>query len=384
MKATQGVPKWLVLLALSVMALGVGGWQSWRWWQSAIAPIATAGSDGSGISPTAAPSTETASTTQITIAIPPGSTATQIGADLKAAGLVHSTTAWDAWTRWQTWQNREGGFQAGTYALSPTATLPQIANQIWQGEVVLESFTIPEGWSLKQMADYFDEKDFFSADDFLAASQTIPRDRHPWLPNNLPKLEGFLFPDTYKLAGTVTPEIVIDQMLSQFQQVALPVYQQNQQNQAKSPYSLLEWVTLASIVEKEAVVQTERPTIAGVFAKRLREGIPLGADPTVEYALGVRQTVEQPLTYAQVKIPSPYNTYINPGLPPTPIAAPGLASLEAALNPADTPYLFFMARYDGTHIFSRTLAEHEGAKVAVDEDLASKNQAPGAAPKSAQ
>jgi len=387
MKATQSVFRWQLLLALSLIALGGGAWQGWRWWKAAIAPVALE-------SPTATPVAAEAGTTQVNI--PLGSTAAQIGDTLKAAGLIRSTVAWDAWTRWQTLQSREGGFQAGTYALSDTSTLPQIANQIWAGEVVLESFTIPEGWSLKQMADYFQERGFFSADAFLAASQNVPRDRHPWLPDNLPQVEGFLFPDTYKLAANITPEAVIDQMLNRFQQVALPLYQQrqnqqrqnqqsqnqqsqNQQSQPKSPYSLLEWVTLASIVEKEAVVQLERPTIAGVFAKRLREGIPLGADPTVEYALGIRQTVDRPLTYAQVKVESPYNTYVYPGLPPTPIAAPGLASLEASLVPVDTPYLFFMARYDGTHIFSRTLAEHEGAKIAVDKDLSSKNQSPGTA-----
>lgn len=371
MKATQSVSRWQLLLALLLIALGGSAWQGWRWWNAAIAPAAA---DVAVTVPAATPAAETI-TAQIVV--PLGSTAAQIGDDLKAAGLIRSTVAWNAWTRWQTLQNREGGFQAGTYALSDTQTLPEIAEQIWTGEVVLESFTIPEGWSLKQMADYFQEKGFFNADAFLAASQNVPRDRHPWLPNSLPQLEGFLFPDTYTLAGSITPEAVIDQMLNRFQQVALPLYQQNQQSQPRSPYTLLEWVTLASIVEKEAVVQTERPTIAGVFAKRLREGIPLGADPTVEYALGIRQTVDQPLTYAQVKVESPYNTYVNPGLPPTPIAAPGLASLEASLSPINTPYLFFMARYDGTHIFSRTLAEHEAAKIAVDQDLSSKKQAPG-------
>jgi UPF0755 protein len=98
--------------------------------------------------------------------------------------------------------------------------------------------------------------------------------------------------------------------------------------------------------------------------------MPLGADPTVEYGLGIRQTVDKPLTYAQVAKPSPYNTYINAGLPPTPISAPGMASLEVSLKPENTEYLYFMARYDGTHIFSRTLAEHEAAKDSVDATLA--------------
>jgi UPF0755 protein len=189
----------------------------------------------------------------------------------------------------------------------------------------------------------------------------VPRDRYPWLPEGIPHLEGFLFPDTYQLpAEGVTPEAAVDIMLRRFEAIALPLYQQ-----ASTDYSVLEWATLASIIEKESVVPEERGVIAGVFTNRLEQNIPLGADPTVEYGLGITQTKEQPLTWAQVAIPSPYNTYINPGLTPTPIASAGLASLEAALAPEPTEYLFFVARYDGTHVFSRTLTEHEAARDAI-------------------
>jgi UPF0755 protein len=204
--------------------------------------------------------------------------------------------------------------------------------------------------------------------------QQVPRDRYPWLPEGIPHVEGFLYPDTYKLpTGQVSPLVVINQMLDRFEQIALPVYQQAQ---GKTPYTLLQWVTLASIVEKEAVISAERPQIASVFAKRLRENIALGADPTVEYALGIRQTVDQPLTYAQVQTPSPYNTYVNPGLPPTPISSPGVASLTASVNPADTDVLYFVARYDGTHVFSKTLAEHEAAQAAIQDGVAADKAKP--------
>jgi len=350
--------RWFFYLALLPVVAGFAGWQGWQWWSWAIAPVAA--------EPTPAATAAEADETAIQLEIPPGSTAQEIGENLEQVGLIRSQVAWDLWTRWQSIQDETGSFRAGTYVLSPTAPMPDIALTIWNGEVVELSYTVPEGWSLEQMADYFEEKGFFSAEDFLQATQTIPRDRFPWLPADLPQLEGFLFPDTYLIEGEITPEQIISQMLGQFEQIVLPLYEAAA---ADTPYTLLEWVTLASIVEKEAVVDSERPIIAGVFAKRLRENIPLGADPTVEYALGIRQTVEQPLTYAQVETPSPYNTYINAGLPPTPIAAPGEASLEVSLNPVETDYLFFMARYDGTHIFSRTLAEHEAAKVAVDESL---------------
>lgn len=352
--------RWFFYLALLPLVAGVVGWQSWRWWSWAIAPVAAEDAN-------TATAEEAASASAIQLEVPSGSTAEEIGENLEQAGLIRSKTAWNLWTRWQTFQDESGSYRAGTYALSPTDSMTEIAQTIWNGEVVQTSYTIPEGWSIEQMAAYFEEQGFFSAEAFVQATETPPRDRFPWLPPDLPKLEGFLFPDTYQIAGDVTPERVIDQMLGQFERVALPVYEAAQ---SETPYTLLEWATLASIVEKESVVDSERPTIASVFARRLREGIPLGADPTVEYALGIRQTVDQPLTYAQVETPSPYNTYINAGLPPTPIAAPGLASLEVSLNPADTEYLYFMARYDGTHIFSRTLAEHEAAKAAVDAALA--------------
>ena len=155
-------------------------------------------------------------------------------------------------------------------------------------------------------------------------------------------------------------------MLNRFEQVALPLYKQGR-NQTQ--LNLLQWVTLASIVEKEAVVPQERSLIAGVFTNRLRQGQRLESDPTVEYGLGIRQTVDQPLTFAQVKTPSPYNTYLNPGLPPTPIASPGLASLKAVLYPEKTPYFYFVARYDGTHVFSRTLSEHLAAQAAIRKQI---------------
>jgi UPF0755 protein len=339
--------KGLVLLALTLLfLLGLGG--GWLWWNES----------------TAAPEQETGSANQrqrtVLIHIPTGTSAEQIGEDLHQAGLIRSPQAWKLWTRWLTIQHRQGGFQAGTYRISPNEPLQAIAEKIWTGDVVQTGFTIPEGWSLRQMAAYFERSGFFKAIDFLKAAAEIPRDRYSWLPQGLPHLEGFLYPDTYQLPlDQITPASVVQIMLDRFQQVALPIYQEHQ-NQAR--FSLLQWVTLASIVEKEAVIPKERPLIAGIFLNRLQQNIPLGSDPTVEYALGIQQTPDQPLTLAQVKIPSIYNTYLNAGLPPTPIASPGLASLEAVLSPEKTDDLYFVARYDGTHVFSRTLAEHEAAQ----------------------
>lgn len=338
------------------LTLGICAWTSWAWWRSVSAPSQSIA---------ASTAKQTAATKGVQIEIPPGTATQQIGQKLAAAGLIRSATAWDLWARWLQWQDSKGEFKAGTYQLSPTQPLPLIAEKIWQGQVVQRSFTIPEGWSLRQMAAYFEDIGFFPATDFLAAASQIKRNQYPWLPADLPHLEGFLYPDTYKLNGDkITPQSIVQQMLNRFEQVALPLYQQGQ-NQTQ--LDLRQWVTLASIVEKEAVVDSERARIAGVFSQRLLKGYPLGADPTVEYGLGIRQTVDQPLTLAEVNTPSAYNTYLNLGLPPTPIASPGLASLKAALYPENTSYLYFVARYDGTHVFSRTLSEHQAAQAAIQK-----------------
>ncbi|MEW5858763.1 MAG: endolytic transglycosylase MltG [Cyanobacteriota bacterium] len=353
MKAIQRISKWTFYLALIPATLGLCAWQGWAWWSWASAPpvaetqpAANAGKDAS-----------------VLIRIPQGTSAQQIGRDLEAAGLIRSADAWKLWAFWLDLQNRPGWFKAGTYQLSPTQPLPAIADKIWTGDVVQLSFTIPEGWSLQQMAAYFESQGFFKAEEFLTAATQIPKDQYPWLPSDLPYLEGFLYPDTYKLnSDRITPQAIIKQMLDRFEEVALPIHQQAP-NKTQMP--LLQWVTLASIVEKEAVIPIERPQIAGVFTQRLQKGMRLESDPTVEYGLGIRQTADQPLTLAQVKTASPYNTYLNAGLPPTPIASPGLGSLKATLNPEKTDYLFFVARYDGTHVFSRTLQEHQAATNAI-------------------
>lgn len=349
MKAVKDSSKWLFYLVLLPAVLGLCAWQGWAWWSwASSAPLVSSST-----------ASEPAENT-VQIKIPQGTSAQQIGRDLKAAGLIRSTLAWNLWGRWLRLQNK-GSFQAGTYELSPETSLSEIAAKLGSGGVVQQSFTIPEGWSLRQMAAYFESQGFFTAAEFLEAAKQIPRDRFPWLPADLPHLEGFLHPDTYQLAtGAIAPQTTINLMLKRFEEVALPVYDRARSNKQTS-YNLLQWVTLASVVEKEAVVPTERRKIAGVFVKRLQRGMRLESDPTVEYGLNIRQTADQPLTFKQVRTASPYNTYLNPGLPPTPIASPGVASLEATLNPEDTEELFFVARYDGTHVFSRTLAEHEAA-----------------------
>ncbi|HHP7229344.1 MAG TPA: endolytic transglycosylase MltG [Xenococcaceae cyanobacterium] len=341
---------WFFGFLFVVIGGGIGG--SWLWWKNMTAPVAT----------------EVTQPTQFIVES--GMSGEQIGNKLVQQGLIESATAWKLWTKWHTQQDATGGFKAGTYLLSPQATLPEIAQQIWRGEIMQTRFTIPEGWSIQQMGEYFASLGYFRAEEFVSAASKLPYDEYPWLPPDIPHLEGFLYPDTYKISSdrTNNPQAIITAMLDNFENIALPVYQQ-----ANTDYTLLEWVTLGSIVEKESVVPQERYLIAGVFTARLQQGMRLESDPTVEYGLGIRQTADQPLTYAQVRTPSPYNTYRNSGLPPTAIASPGLASLKATLNPESTEYLFFVARYDGTHVFSKTLAEHEAATKKIRQERNAQN-----------
>jgi UPF0755 protein len=344
LKSAKTTPKWLLLGApvALVTLLGGGGM---AWWSGITAP----------------PSND-ANAKSISIQIKSGSTVQAIGAELEAKGAIKSQLAWKLWTTWQARQGK-GSPQKGSYEISPNQPLSAVAAQIMEGKVVLSGFTIREGWNIKQMGEYFEKQNLFKAADFIAATKEIPKDKFPWLPDGIPHLEGFLFPETYKVPSeAITPKGVVTQMLEQFQQVALPEYQKAT---ATNKLSLLQWVSLSSIVEKEAVIPIERPKIAGVFTTRLAKNMRLESDPTVEYGLGIKQTADRPLTFAEVKRPNPYNTYMNAGIPPGPIASPGIGSLKAVLNPDSTDLLFFVAKYDGTHVFSKTLSEHTAATQAI-------------------
>jgi UPF0755 protein len=324
----------------------------WHWagqtWQGLISPVGTGG--------------------LIRVEIPSGTSNRQVGQILADAGLIRSTFAWQLWTRTA---GRNWILKAGTYDLSPAEDMVSLADHLQRGETASISFTIPEGWRISQMASALAKRGWFSGETFHLATRVVDYTQFNWLPPEISSLEGFLFPDTYFLpvdyllpsrSETEKAQTLVSLMVNHFARVALPLYEENKRSTHPTNLSLKQWVTLASIVEKEAVVDEERALIAGVFVNRLNIGMPLGADPTVEYGLNIRQTPDRPLTWAEVRRPSPYNTYINTGLPPGPIASPGLASLKATLDPAETEMLFFVARYDGTHVFSRTLAEHEAAQ----------------------
>ena len=348
MKRGKTLIQILVSLMLGALVAGAGAWQVWLHW---ISPVG--------------------STEVVRVQISQGTSSRHIGSQLVEAGVIRSEWAWQLWSRTL---GRDWVLQAGTYDLDPQEDMLSLAAQIRDGETVTLAVTVPEGWRIDQMASAFAQQGLFPESTFVTAAENT---EVSWLPADLPSLEGYLFPETYTLSvdlfGEEIPaqqraEVLVDTMVDQFASQALPRYEAKQESDQPTALSLNEWVTLASIVEKEAVVPEERRLIAGVFAHRLRIGMPLGADPTVEYGLGVQQTPDRRLTWDEVGTPHPYNTYINPGLPPGPIASPGLASLAAALEPEETDLLFFVARYDGTHVFSHTLEEHEAAQRQILEE----------------
>lgn len=311
---------------------------------------------------------------QVRLTISEGMPTQAIAKELENAGVIRSSLALRLLLQWQSLRTSQSiALRSGTYDFTANQSLQEVVSQIQTAKSTEVRFTIPEGWSTNEIAKLFEEQRFFTAKDFLAAAQRVSPKRRDWLPDDIASLEGFLFPDTYQiLPSEATPDRIIDLMLDRFEQVALKAYKENQSGNPKVKISLKDWVTLASIVEKEAVIDSERRIISGVFWNRLRKNMRLESDPTVEYGLNIRQTPESPLTLEQVRTESPYNTYLNEGLPPTAIASVGLASLKATLDPAPTDYLFFVAKFDGSHIFSRTLEEHEKALQVIDKKIQQK------------
>jgi UPF0755 protein len=346
MKNITSLPAWTKIAGSAGIAALVASLGFNTWWNGEIAAPAAADSPN------------------VQFDIPNGSSAQSIGKQLAEKKIIKSELAWKLWT--SVFSRQSSGAKAGSYQLSPGKTLPEVAGKIWGGKVTEVSFEVTPGTNIKKMAtrfqsDSFKQKTGFSikAEDFIAATQDIPRDKFPWLPEGIKNLEGFLYAETYSAPKEgITAKAMVNQMLKQFETNALPLYKADG---AKSGFTLLQWVTLGSIVEMEAVKPEERPQIAGVFINRLNKKIALASDPTVQYAFDLTQTPDRPLTFAQVKKAHPYNTYVTPGLPPGPIASPGQSSLKAVLKPDATDMLFFVARYDGTHVFSRTNAEHEKA-----------------------
>lgn len=299
------------------------------------------------------------------VVIPHGAPTVQIADILEEAGIINSALVFRLYVRFK---ERDRDLLAGKYRLSPSMTTDMIIDKLQEGLVERDvlRFTIPEGYTIEQMVTLlanlvcFREKELFK-ENFLELAREPGAsllDDFPFL-QHVPEgtyflLEGYLFPDTYEVNRGAAAEEIIRLMLRRFEEVFNNDFQAQA---AELEMSMHEIMTLASIIEREAVVPGERPVISAVFHNRLLRNHPLQSCATVQYALGEVRPV---LYYVDLRVDSPFNTYRIGGLPPGPIAAPGAASIEAALNPADVDYFFFVAKQDGTgeHYFSRTFEEH--------------------------
>ncbi len=297
-----------------------------------------------------------------TVIVGKGASARSVAHELKQRGLIRSEIAFRLTAR-RDWRK----VRQGEYLFRPSMNPLQILKKMVEGRVEAHWVTIPEGFTLTQIASLLAEQRLATKDEFLTAASAASH-----LDTEFPKptgsLEGYLFPDTYRLdAYQEAASALIEYMARRFDEV---VWKRLLKEKApENGLTLHEIVTLASLVEGEAKKDQERPVIAGVLMNRLRTGRKLECDATVQYALGNRKSR---LLYSDLQYPSPYNTYLHEGLPPGPINNPGLASIKAALSPAGTPYLYYVARPDGSHIFSRTAAEHQWAIARVRRGLAGK------------
>jgi UPF0755 protein len=245
--------------------------------------------------------------------------------------------------------------QAGEYVFEGPLTTAQVLRKLVSGDVVSHSVTLVEGLTLEETAEQLSKGGFGRREVFLdiMRSPELISDFDP----DAPDLEGYLFPETYSFASGTSERQIVSTMVKtfrdRFESEVRPLLAQDPPGR-----TVRQVVALASIVEKEAQVESERPLIAAVYQNRLDRGIGLHADPTVIYALKRVGRWNGNIRRDDLRIDSPYNTYRYAGLPPGPIASPGLASLKAAAAPSDVPYLYFVSRNDGSHVFAETLAEH--------------------------
>jgi UPF0755 protein len=284
------------------------------------------------------------------VLVAPGSGTAAIGRQLVAGGVVRDGLAFRA-ALW--WTDGALRLQAGEYRFAEASTPVDVVGRLMRGDVVRRPITFPEGLRIVEMAAIFEARGLGPAGEFVEAAgdPSLIVDLDP----EALDLEGYLFPDTYQLPRDTPATALVAQMVSEFREA----YPDELRARAEAAgLSTREVVTLASLIEKETARPDERALVAAVYRNRLDIGMLMQADPTVVYALELDGRYDGNIRRVDLEIDSPYNTYRYAGLPPGPIAAPGAASLRAALEPADVDYLYFVSRNDGSHVFARSLAEH--------------------------
>lgn len=284
------------------------------------------------------------------VTIAPGSALPQIAQQLEQAGVVGDAGRFIRLARWREAAQK---IKAGEYEFVKAATPVAVLDRLVAGDVVKIRITIPEGFTLREIAVRVAAAGIGTPDQFTRAAADLARLGKLGVPGK--NLEGYLFPETYTVATTTTPVEVVNAMVAQFQRQLTPELLAAAKARGLDRHAL---VTLASIVQKEAGNEAEMPLIAAVFHNRLRKGMLLQADPTVIYGIA---NFDGNLTRLHLRTPTPYNTYTRAGLPAGPIASPGLAALKAAAMPAESPALYFVARGDGRHEFNVSLEAHNRA-----------------------
>ena len=274
----------------------------------------------------------------------PGSSARHIAATLHRAGIIRSEFAFLLWH----YTHGKKALKAGEYAFDHSARIGEVYGRIARGDIYVHTVVVPEGYNMFDIAQAIEDSGLGRRDEFLEVARKdvdLVRDLDP----QAPTLEGYLFPDTYHFTRTQSMRDMAATMVHRFRQAS---------REAGLTENFHAMVTLASIVEKETAVDTERPEVASVFYNRLRRHMALATDPTVIYAALLNNRYRGTIYRSDLQYDSPYNTYRHAGLPPGPICNPGKASLQAAMHPANTQYLYFVSNNRGHHNFSRTSEEH--------------------------
>lgn len=283
-----------------------------------------------------------------------------VGTKLEQAGLIKDGTVFYFYSKLK---GLGGNIKAGEYELKPGLTYEAIMDKLTKGDVAKNSrITVPEGYTIDQIVDKLNETGVISGEEFLSKVKQAGYDP---LTSMIPvdtslkhRLEGYLFPTTYDLKKDITADSLVDAMLATMDKKLKEIPGFNQERLAKLGVNQHELLTIASLIEREVVVDAERPLVAGVIYNRLNKGMPLQIDATIQYAQGKQK---ERLMESDLKIDSPFNTYIHKGLPPGPIASPSEASIKAALNPEASAYFYYVTKKDGTgsHLFAETYEQHK-------------------------
>ena len=291
---------------------------------------------------------------EVNFVVAEGENASVVARKLEEEGLIRDGDAFSLYLK--LW-GKDRDLKKGEYLLSPSLSLPEIVSILLAGKTVEGTFTIPEGLTLQEVAYSLEKQGVVSSEEFLKVAQG---ENEKWdydflasAPKGPNRLEGYLFPDTYRYLKGSDARTIIEIMLNRFGEVFTPDMEKRTKEMG---FNVNQLITLASIIEKEAKLEEERPLISAVFHNRLKQNMRLESCATVQYIIGEPKPV---LTTEDISIPSPYNTYLNVGLPPGPICNPGLSSIKAALYPEEgIDYLYFVAKGDGSHAFSKTYEEH--------------------------